>query len=95
VTAIADTPEITASVIGVSPCIPQDIGQARPAFIDYTVLISPVINSVGTTVLKIGPGLPGLPNLVANDMLPPFFRVDIAHADTDSITYSVSINFNG
>lgn len=41
----------------------------------YTILASAALNAIGTTVLKIGPGLTAAANLVANDIMPRKFRV--------------------
>lgn len=79
VTAAADTPSIIATVLGVD----------RVSGKTYTLLASAAITGIGTTVLRIGQGLTAAANLVANDLLPPVIRVRVAHADTDSISYSV------
>lgn len=55
----------------------------------YTLLASAAITGVGTTVLRVYPGLTAAANLVANDVLPKTWRVLATHADADSITYSV------
>jgi hypothetical protein len=41
----------------------------------YTILASTALNAAATTVLRIGPGLTAAANLVANDVMPPTFRV--------------------
>ena len=56
----------------------------------YTLLTGNAISAVGTTILKIYPGLTASANAIANDILPSKFRISMAVADTDSITYSVS-----
>ncbi len=56
----------------------------------YTLLVGNAIAAVGTTVLRIYPGLTASANVIANDILPSKFRISMAVADTDSITYSVS-----
>ena len=56
----------------------------------YTLLVGSAITAVGTTVLRIYPGLVASANVTVNDILPNKFRVSMAVADTDSITYSVS-----
>lgn len=55
----------------------------------YTVLASAAVAAVGTTVLRVGPGLTAAANTVANFNLPRTWRVLATHADADSITYSV------
>ena len=56
----------------------------------YTLLVGNAISAVGTTILRIYPGLSASANVIANDILPSKFRISMAVADTDSITYSVS-----
>lgn len=58
----------------------------------YPLLISNPITTVGTTVLKIGPGYVPVPGLTANDNLPLNIRAVVTHANADSITYSLNIN---
>lgn len=58
----------------------------------YTLLVGSAISAVGTTILRIYPGLVVSANLTVNDILPNKFRVSMAVADTDSITYSVAVN---
>lgn len=56
----------------------------------YTILASAAITGTGTTVLRVYPGLTAANNTVANDVLPELWRVNAAHADSDSISYSVN-----
>lgn len=79
VTAVTATPSITVTVSGVD----------RVSGKVYTILASAAITATGTVVLKIGPGLTAAASLVANDLVPPVFRVSVAHGDADSITYSI------
>lgn len=58
----------------------------------YPILASAAITGTGQTVLRIYPGLTAAANAVASDVLPRFFRVEAVHADTDPLTYSVSVN---
>lgn len=78
-TAVTATPALTVTVSGVD----------RVSGKLFTILASTAIATAVTTVLKIGPGLTAAANLVANDRLPPIFRVTCSHGDADSITYSV------
>lgn len=79
VTAIAATPSITVTINRVDPVS----GKAT------ALLTSLAITAAGTTTLKVGPYLAAAANAVAEDYMPPVFRIDVAHADADSITYSV------
>lgn len=56
----------------------------------WDILVSAVIASVGTTVLQVHPELTASANVIAEDAVPTFFTVEAAHADADSITYSVA-----
>lgn len=55
----------------------------------HDILEATAITAVGTTVLKIYPGIPVVAGGVASDILPKTWRVRVEHADGDSITYSV------
>ena len=56
----------------------------------YDLLVGVAITAVGTTVLKVYPGIAAAANVAASDVVPPVWRVRMEHADADSITYSVS-----
>jgi len=58
----------------------------------YTILTGDAITATGTTVLKVYPGIAVQANASASDVLPQTWRVTMTHADTDSITYTVSAN---
>jgi hypothetical protein len=58
----------------------------------YTVLASTALNSTGTTLLKVCPGLTAAANATANDLWPMVWRVSVAGASTPSATYSVGYN---
>lgn len=83
VTAITDTPSITVNVLGVD----RTSGKTWP------ILAGAALTSVSTQALRIGPGLTAAANSVANDLLPPVFRINVVHGDADSITYSVAAHF--
>ena len=55
----------------------------------YTVLQSTAL-STGRTILKVYPGLPGVANAIANDVLPRTWRINSTLSSTDSIKYGVS-----
>lgn len=80
VTAVTLTPSITVTIQGVD----------RTSGKVYTILASAAITATGTTILKVFPAATAAANLVANDLLPPIFRITVTHADADSITYSVA-----
>lgn len=57
----------------------------------YTILASSAITGTGTTVLKVYPGITAAANASVSDVLPGTWRINATHADSDSITYSVSV----
>lgn len=78
-TASAATPSVVFTIQGYSP-LGDDF---------YTILASAAVTGAATSVLRVYPGLTAANNLVANDVLPPLWRVSIAAGDSDSLTYSV------
>ncbi len=58
----------------------------------YTLLAGAALVAVGTTVLRIGPGLTAAANLVANVALPRTWRVSVAVGGAQSITYSIGFS---
>lgn len=76
----AATPSVVFTIQGHSP-LGNDF---------YTILASAAITGAGTTILRVFPGATAAANTVANDWLPPVWRVIATHADSDSITYSVA-----
>lgn len=85
VSAIADTPSIVVTVQG------KDELSGNY----YDILVSNAITATGTTILKIYPGIGVIDGAAASDVLPPIFRVSVAHGDADSITYSISAQMIG
>lgn len=83
VTAVTATPLLTVKIQGKDPASGKY----------YDILVSAVIGTVSTTVLKVGPAFTVAANLVANDMIPSIWRVTVTHGDTDSATYSIGANF--
>lgn len=79
-TAVTATPSVVFTIQGYS-----GLGDDY-----YTILASAAITATGTTVLRVYPGLTAAANTVANDVIPPLWRVNAVHADADSITYSVA-----
>lgn len=82
VTALTGTPSITVKIQGHDPA----------SFSFYDILVSGPITTVGTTVLKVYPGINTIPNGAASDIVPYEWRVRVEHADAQSITYSVGAN---
>ena len=57
----------------------------------YTILTGAAVAAVGTTALRVGPTIVAAANVAANAMLPKLFRVAVAVADAESMTYSFSV----
>jgi hypothetical protein len=83
VTAIAATPSITVDFEG------YDYGSDTW----YNIGTGAAVTSVSTTVYKIHPDLTAQANLVFKDGIPYLWRATVTHADADSITYSVAVNY--
>lgn len=66
--------------------------QTSGKFYDLIASIA-AITAVGTTVLKLGPDIITAANLAAQDFIPDDVRLTLTHADGDSITYSVGMNY--
>lgn len=60
----------------------------------YNILTSAAITGIGTTTLRIYPDLTPSANVAVNSIVPRVFRIVVTHADADSITYSVSVNYH-
>lgn len=58
----------------------------------YDLLVGSAINSTGTTVLKVGPGLAPSANASAQDILPRIWRMTFSGASSPNMTFSVGIN---
>lgn len=59
----------------------------------YDLLVGKAIIAVGTSVIKIHPGLPGTKNISADDGLPLTWRCVVTVGNADSTTYSVGVNY--
>ena len=79
-TAIAATPLLTVTIQGVDPV----------SGVTYDLLVSAVISTASTVVLRVAPQLTAAANLIADDLVPPTLRVIAVHGDADSITYSIA-----
>lgn len=83
VTAIAATPSITVDFEG------YDYGSDTW----YNIGTGAAVTAVSTTVYKIHPDLTAVASLVFKDGIPYLWRATVTHADADSITYSVAVNY--
>lgn len=56
----------------------------------YDILVGTALNSAGTTVLKVYPGIGALANGSASDVLPQTWRVQLIGGSSPSMTISVA-----
>jgi hypothetical protein len=80
VTAIVTAPSITVKLQGV------DLISGKT----WDIITSAAITAVGTTVLRVRPGITTIANVAVADVLPPVMRVTVTHGNANSITYSVA-----
>lgn len=83
VTAAAGTPSIVYTVQG-----KDSISGSY-----YTILASAAIVGIGTTVLKVYPGITAAANASVSDILPRTWRIDYNESTGDSVTSSVSVSY--
>lgn len=77
--AISITPKIQA----------QDVASTKW----YDLLVGKAITTLGTSVIKVHPGLPGTANISADDGLPITWRAVVTHNNGNSVTYTVGANY--
>lgn len=82
VTSITSTPSVVPKIQGKDPVSGKY----------YDLLTGAAITATGTTVLKLFPSATASANVAVNDFLPSVFRVVMTHANSNSITYSISAN---
>src|SRR5690242_9535537 len=80
VTAVTATPSLVLKIQGYDP------------FADkyYDLLTAAAIATVSTTAFYLGPGITAAANVAVALPVPPTYRVQVTHGDTDSATYSVT-----
>lgn len=71
---------------------PTILGKDTLNNVYYTLLTGLAITSVGITVLKIYPGIVGIANAAATDILPSTFAFLMTASNANSVTYSVAFN---
>lgn len=60
----------------------------------YTILTGAALNSTGTTVLYVYPGMTPVTNVAASSALPRTWRVVLTGASTPVATFSVGVNLS-
>lgn len=86
---------INVTAIGVAPSVVPAIQFKDAAGVYYTLLTGAAITAIGATILRLDPRLPAVANLIAQVHFGRTFRVNLAHSNADSITYSVSADLVG
>ena len=84
VTAIVTTPSVQPLLQGFDPLSSK--------WYDLVAAIT-AITATGTTAIKYGVNTPVVANNANQGFIPKVFRLVLTHADTDSITYSVGMNY--
>ncbi len=82
---------VTALTAGAS-LVPTILGKDSVNGVYYTLLTGNAITATGITVLKIYPGIVGIANAAAVDILPATYAFLMTAANADSVTYSVAFN---
>lgn len=81
---------IRCSAVGAAPSVVVTIQAIDPVSGQaVTILASAAIVAAGNTRMRVYPGIAVAANASASDVLPHKFKVDVAHANSDSITYSI------
>lgn len=76
---------------GTASITPAIQGQDPVSGAWYTILTGAAVAATGITVMRVGPTIVAAANVAANAMLPKNFRVTVAVADAQSMTYSFSV----
>lgn len=85
VTAVTSTPSVQPALQAQDP--------VSTKWYDLVASIA-AITATGTTVLSFGENTPVVANLGNQGFIPDNIRLTLTHADTDSITYSVGLNYS-
>jgi hypothetical protein len=83
VSALAATPSLTVDIEG------YDYGSDSW----YNILTSAAVTSISFNIYNVHPDLTAAANLVAADGLPYLWRATVTHADADSVTYTLAVNY--
>ncbi len=72
----------------------KPIIEVRDSFTNkwYPVLNGPQITELGTTILKVYPGIMAIESKSASDILPSEFRIRVVHSNVNSVTYSTTVS---
>jgi len=82
--------DVTSAGTGSITVTVQGYDRATNAW--YDILASAALTTNATTKLTVFPGATAVANTAANDCIPHKWRVNIAHNNGNSITYSVGAN---
>lgn len=56
----------------------------------YQILQGAVLGATGTSVLKVYPGVANTANVSVSDVLPPIWRLTMAHGNANAASYTVT-----
>jgi hypothetical protein len=87
---------IDATAATATPVVEVALQAQDPVSTKWYDLIASIadITAVGTTVLSFGENSPVVANLSNQGFIPDNIRLTLTHDDTDSITYSVGLNYS-
>ena len=80
-TTVIGSAALTVTIKGVVPAAQSTT---------YTILASAAINTNTLTILRVSPHLTASANAIAKEIVPALFQIDVAVADANPATYSVS-----
>lgn len=86
---------IDVTAVTATPSVQLAIQALDPVSGKYYDLLTGVaaITGVGTTVFRVGKDIISAAALASEDFVPESLRFSFTHADADSITYSVGLNY--
>lgn len=85
---------IDVSALALTPSVVPTIEAQDPiSELWVPLLTATAVTATGTTYLSFGMNTPVAAGVSGQGVLPKTWRIVMTHADTDSITYSVSMNY--
>jgi len=87
---------IDVTALSLTPSVQPALQAQDPVSTKWYDLVASIaaITATGTTVLSFGENSPVVANLSNQGFIPDTIRLTLTHADTDSITYSVGLNYS-
>ena len=87
---------IDVTALSLTPSVQPALQAQDPVSGKWYDLVASIaaITATGTTVLSFGENTPVVANLSNQGFIPDNIRLTLTHDDTDSITYSVGLNYS-